>query len=175
MAGSVRFCSSTQEPDSGVHSRMHRRTYFSRTVVLALVGGVGLIGFSGCGGGGSTGPVTQSVTGKLTKGGEPLANVSVTFAAETGSEGGADTDAQGMYEAAVPAGTYKIVLAMAAPAAADAGDAPVGDVDVAEDDVDTSDLMAAESPFAETWSAYETSPKEVTVTDGENTIDIDVQ
>nr|ADI22078.1 hypothetical protein [uncultured myxobacterium HF0200_08J13] len=153
--------------------------YFSKTVVLVLIAGVGLIG---CGGG-DTGPVTHSVKGKLTKGGEPLANVSITFAAASGGEGGADTDAQGMYETVVPAGTYKIVLAMAALGSADTGsadtgsadDGPVGDVDVAEDDIDTSDPMAMEASFPETWTAYETSPKEFTVVEGENTIDIEIE
>jgi hypothetical protein len=153
---------------------MHIRAYFLKTVLLALAVGIGLTGLSGCGGG-STGPVTHSVKGKLTQGGEPLANVTVTFADKTGGQGGADTDAQGMYETDVPAGTYKIILAMAAPVSSAADDGPVGDVDVAEDEIDESDPMAAEAAFPETWSAYDTSDKEVTVSEGENTIDIEVQ
>lgn len=126
-----------------------------------------LLAVSGCGGAASTGPVTYAVKGKVTKAGQPLANVSVGFAVEGGAiEGGGETNAEGAYEAMVPAGSYKIVLSVSPPATDATDGAP------SEDPVDP---MAMELPFPESWTDYATSTKEVTVTEGDNTADISIE
>lgn len=100
---------------------MKVRTHFD-LFGLAIVAGL-LLATLGCGGSGRVGANLKvtPVSGKVTLGGEPLADAQVTLAFEgnppDGFVGaGAKTDAQGNFEVftggqkGAPAGTYKVVI-----------------------------------------------------------------
>ncbi len=75
-----------------------------------------LISTAGCGG--SDGPTLYPTKGTLTKGGEPLANVTVTFAPEKGPSSAGRTNDEGKFillsqtgKAGAVAGKHKVILA----------------------------------------------------------------
>lgn len=140
------------------------------SLLLSLVALAGLIG---CGGGGETGPARFVVSGKLTNGGQPLANVIVSFESADGHSAIATTDSEGKYSLDAVEGSHVVMLSLDNSAAAGDPDAPGGDdapdgaygADPSEGD--GADLIPAE------WTTTETSPKTVEVSaTGENAIDI---
>ena len=142
------------------------------SLMLSLVA---LSGLTGCGGGGDTGPARFAVTGKLTNGGQPMANIIVSFESADGHSAIAITDSEGKYALDAVEGSHVVMLSI--DNSADAGDADAPGSDDAPDGAygadpsqgDGSDLIPAE------WTTTESSPKTVTVSAaGENTIDIAV-
>ena len=78
-------------------SRLSNPRFASRTVKFAMRTGMALpLLLVGCGGSGDR-PELGTVTGTVTKNGEPLANAWITFNPEKGRASGGRTDEQGHY------------------------------------------------------------------------------
>ena len=146
-----------------------------RTRILAVsIAFCSLLLFStfGCSGGvADDGPTLHPVSGTLTDGDKPLANVTITFvptdegqpssSATTGDDGSfVLVDSHGD-EGAVE-GKHKIVLAKS-----------IGD-DAYGGGPGGGDPTAQDLPFPDSYLSSDSSPKEVTVKDGDNDITIDV-
>lgn len=125
---------------------------------------------AGCGGGAEDAPDTFPVTGKVTQGGKPLADVKVDFVPSGGGlPSSGVTNAEGVYvlsrhtgdEGAIP-GTYRVVLSE--------GTAP----DMSAYQNPGEGPPAKESKIPEKWQSKETSPKSVEVKNEPNVVDIDV-
>lgn len=127
---------------------------------------------SGCGGGASDAPDTNAVTGKVTNGSEPLADIRVDFVPTgEGLPCSGTTDAEGVYTISrhtgtpgAPAGNYRVVLTDTK-ATVDASAYSAGG---------KTAPTAASSRIPEKWQKSETSPQSVEVKAGDNVIDIDV-
>ena len=142
-----------------------------RTKVINCVYCFALTTLAGCGGGAADGPTLYPVSGKLTNGDKPLANVTITFVptdegkpssiGTTGDDGTFSLRSMQGGEGAV-SGKHKVVLAM----------------EVAEESYTNPEAgdpgRNAPPPFPESYLSAETTPKEVTVDAGDNNIVIDV-
>lgn len=122
----------------------------------------------GCGGG-DEGPTLHAVTGKLTDGAEPLSNVIVTFTPTdvtqpasfgTTSDDGSFELRTGPGKAGAVSGQHKVSLAVATDESAYAS----------SDDP----ASAATLPFPETYKSPESTPMEVAVEEGDNSISVDL-
>lgn len=144
------------------------KTIVRKLQFLAVAGAC--LALSACGGSGPEGPELHPVSGKLTKGGEPLANVQVTLSpteegnpistGKTGQDGSFTLSTPQGGEGAA-AGTYKVVLAR------ELGEEAYGSG--AGGDPTKEDL-----PFPEAYQSPDTTPKEVTVNPDGNDLTIDV-
>jgi len=162
---------------------VNRKTLYMlrRTCFLALV----LI-VSGCGG--DSGPALNAVSGKVTKAGKPLANVSVTFnPAAGGVASGGRTDDQGRFalvcqngKGGAVAGKHKVVLKLAEVAAASNSDpmaardammkAREGQMNGGKKGAPVAEKKGGEIP--ETYANPSTTPLEYDVVVGNNDFDI---
>ena len=153
-----------------------------RPIQLLLVG---CVAFVGCGG--TPGPTLYEVSGRLTKGGQPLSNVSVTFSPVDSSlpSSAGVTDNEGKFtlqtqtgESGAVAGSHKVILGVATstgtfdPArelAAREGQQTPGQ----RNSLPTG--AAPELPFPSDYTSGDTTPKQVEVTAGsDNQIEIDI-
>lgn len=107
------------------------------------------------------------VTGKLTKGGQPLGDVTITFLPADGTlpASSGDVGADGSFQLTCDdgrpgavAGAHKVILS----------------VKMTEQDYDNAD-GPPEPPFPSEYGDKSTSPKEVQVTESENSITIEIQ
>lgn len=111
----------------------------------------------GCGGAPSDQPELASVSGTVTKDGQPLANAIVTFTPEKGRQSTGETDSSGYYSL-----MYTI----------DAEGAVPGKHAVVVSSVDDEDYESGNSGESEDSEPVQAEPLEVTVKAGSNTIDI---
>ncbi len=145
---------------------------WSREVVVGCVACLGLV-LAGCGGDAVKPPSykLESVTGKVTKGGQPLKDVMVTFNPEDPKVPGftGKTNEQGAYELMGPtggkgaaAGKYKVTLSASSGAPESYSAAPGG-----------GPPAPAAPPFPKEYSEVATTPKTAEVTAGsKNVVDI---
>lgn len=135
------------------------------------------VGLVGCGEDEKGQPTLHPVTGKLTRGGQPVANVQVMFVPATREGRGATgiTDASGMFKMispnageGVPAGQYKVVLTQAA-----ASDAASVDMSRYTSGKDPTKAEATEA-FPTEYGSEQTTPKTVEVKTGPNEINIEL-
>ncbi len=150
----------------------------------ALMLGCALMLVLGCGPGG---PATIPVTGKVTKGGVGIANVTVSLVSPTNTADAAagTTDSTGAFTVSygvvasgsvakkgAPPGKYKVVLTGGgtAPVAGDANNKPTGYGAGGK----TNAAPVLDTPYDTKWSNYETSPMEVEVKSGIAPLDIKV-
>jgi hypothetical protein len=133
----------------------------------------------GCGPGG---PATHEVTGKVTIGGEPAKDLNITFSpvSPDGEMASGSVGADGTYTLftgaqgtpGAVAGKYKVVLTEAQ---ADMGTAEDAMPDYMETGTDPTAAPEAEAGgIPSEYTSAETSPKEVEVKPGPNTIDIEI-
>lgn len=148
---------------------------------LMLCGALMLV--LGCGPGG---PATVPVTGKVTKGGAGLANITVSLVSptNTGDAAAGTTDGTGAFTVSygmstgnaakkgAPPGKYKVVLTGGgtAPVAGDANNKPTGYGPTGK----TNAAPVLDTPYDKKWGNYETSPMEVEVKSGMAPLDIKV-
>lgn len=141
----------------------------------------------GCGG--DSGPALQAVTGKVTKGGQPVANVNVTFSPVSGGvSSGGRTDAEGKFalvcqngKAGAIEGKHKVVLTAVDVAAATASSDPMAARDAMmksrESQMDGGKRGAPvaekkEGAIPSTYNNPSTTPLEYNVAAGNNDFDI---
>ncbi len=141
---------------------------------------------AGCGG--ESGPALQAVTGKVTKGGQPIANVNVTFSPVSGGvSSGGRTDAEGKFalvcqngKAGAIEGKHKVVLTVVDAAATSTTD-PMAARDAMmksrESQMDGGKRGAPvaekkEGPIPSTYSSPSSTPLEYNVATGNNDFDI---
>ncbi len=136
-----------------------------------------IVAVAGCGEDEKGQPTLHPVTGKLTRGGQPVANVQITFVPATREGRGASgiTDASGLYKMVslnagegVPAGQYKVILAQSG-----AADASTIDRSRYTSGQDPSKAEATEA-FPKEYGSEETTPKTVEVKTGPNEINIEL-
>jgi hypothetical protein len=140
----------------------------------------------GCG---EAGPELASVSGKLTKGGQPLAGVNVTFApTNAGPSSGARTDAEGKFilicqsgKAGAVVGEHKAVLQAVASSAVDSNSDPKAAMEAMlkarsggakGKNVDPTKAAAAEAPFPPEYGDPAKTPLKYEVKAGTNEFDI---
>ena len=147
----------------------------SRRLQLTLCFGI-LATLVGCGDGG---PAMNPVSGKVTIGGAPAADVLVTFqptdssmqpaSGRTGTDGTYTLTSGTQGKPGAMTGSYKVLLQQQASSAVDeAAYASSGGNESAPP-------AGPESNIPEAYNSAETTPKQVDVTSGENTIDIAVE
>ena len=146
----------------------------SRRLQLTLCFGI-LATLVGCGDGG---PAMNPVSGKVTIGGAPAADVLVTFqptdssmqpaSGRTGTDGTYTLTSGTQGKPGAMTGSYKVVLQQQASSAVD--DAAYGGGGSS-----SAPPEGPESNIPEAYNSAETTPKQVDVTSGENTIDIAVE
>jgi len=151
--------------------------------LCAIVASLALLG---CGEGG---PELASVSGKVTKGGKPLAGVNVTFAPKAaGPSSGARTDSEGKFvlicqsgKAGAVIGEHKAVLQAVADSKVDSNSDPKAAMDAMfkarsggpkGKNVDPSKAAAAESPFPPEYGDPAKTPLTYQVKAGSNEFDI---
>ena len=146
--------------------------FFIRSIGFVVLAATMLVG---CGDGG---PATSAVTGKVTIGGQPAADVLVTFqptdttmeaaSGRTGAYGSytLTTGAQG--KPGAMAGSYKVVLQPQSSSSMD-------EAAYAGGGGQSAPPTGPESNIPEDYRSAETTPKQVDVTSGANTIDIAVE
>jgi hypothetical protein len=144
-------------------------------MALFLVPGLSLI-MAGCGAGGPALAKLYPVTGKVTVGGKPLADCTVQFVA-IGKAGGfsGKIESDGSYTLAdmkdgrpgAEIGKYKVIFQM--------------DPRMAQRAMESGQMSgpaigagAPAAPFPDEFKQADTSPKEVEVTSGSNTINIEI-
>ncbi len=130
---------------------------------------------AGCGGGPDDAPTVYKVTGKVTKGGKPLADITVSFVPLEGAglPSSGTTNSEGVYtlkrhtgeEGAIP-GSYRVVLTSSQ------GGAEQAEASYAEPQAGPP--QEKDSVIPKKWQASETSPKTVEVKEEDNVIDIDI-
>lgn len=140
----------------------------------------------GCGG--ESGPALQTVTGKVTKGGQPIANVNVTFSPVSGGvSSGGRTDAEGKFalvcqngKAGATEGKHKVVLTVVEASATSTTD-PMAARDAMmksrESQMDGGKRGAPaaekkEGPIPSTYSSPSSTPLEYNVATGSNDFNI---
>jgi len=140
----------------------------------------------GCGG--ESGPALQTVTGKVTKGGQPIANVNVTFSPVSGGvSSGGRTDAEGKFalvcqngKAGAIEGKHKVVLTVVEASATSTTD-PMAARDAMmksrESQMDGGKRGAPaaekkEGPIPSTYSSPSSTPLEYNVATGSNDFSI---
>lgn len=146
-----------------------------RLQLFSLLGIAALV--VGCSG--SSGPALSPVTGKLTIGGQPAKNVLVTFQPTDAKLPAASgrVDDSGTYTLSsgstggkgAAAGTYKVVLQQLGPSLAEMEAAYSRG-----SGKQSAPPEGAQATFPDEYKDASTSPKEVTVTSGSNTINIDL-
>lgn len=136
-----------------------------------------MVALAGCGEGEKGQPTLHPVTGKLTRGGQPVANVQIMFVPATREGRGATgiTDASGMYKMVspnagegVPAGQYKVVLSQSG-----ASDAATVDMSRYTSGKDPAKAESTEA-FPKEYGSEQTTPKTVEVKTGPNEINIEL-
>jgi hypothetical protein len=133
-----------------------------------------VLSFAGCGGGAGDAPTVYPVTGKVTKGGTALANITVNFVPidDAGLPSSGVTDEEGVYslsrhtgDAGAMPGAYKVVLVD-------------NDAQMSAEDYSSASgggpPKAKDSRVPAKWGAKDDTPKTAQVEEKENTINIDV-
>jgi hypothetical protein len=146
-----------------------------RLQLVSLFGLAALV--LGCSG--TSGPALNPVSGKVTIGGQPAKNVLVTFQPTDAKLPAASgrVDDTGTYSLSsgstggkgAAAGTYKIVLQQLGPSLAEMEAAYSGG-----SGKQSAPPAGAQASFPDEYKEASTSPKEVTVTSGTNTINIEL-
>ncbi len=135
-----------------------------------IVGLLLLVFHAGCGSG--SGPM-GTVTGKLTKGGEALSGIAVSFVGDAGASSGV-TDAMGVYKFAdpVPVGSYRVSLGSGGTAVVDTSGA---DYEKMMSGKKLPTAEPANKAIDKKYLSTATSKLQYEVKVGENTIDIPIE
>ena len=161
---------------------MLRNIFGSRGLCLVVAS----LFLAGCGDGG---PELATVSGKVTKGGQPLAGVNVTFSpVNPGPSSGARTDAEGKFilicqsgKAGAVIGQHKAILQAVAAGGADSNSDPKAAMEAMlkarsggpkGKNVDPSKAAAAEAPFPAEYGDPAKTPLSYEVKAGTNEFDI---
>ena len=125
---------------------------------------------TGCGDG--SGPA-GTVTGKLTKGGQALPGIVVSFVGDAGASSGV-TDAMGVYKfaAPVPVGSYRVALGSAGTAGVDTSGA---DYEKMMSGKKIPPAEPVDKAIGKKYLSTATSKLQYEVKVGENTIDIPIE
>lgn len=135
-----------------------------------IVGLLLLVFHTGCG---SEGGPMGTVSGKLTKGGQALAGITVSFVGDKGAGGGV-TDAMGMYKftAPVAVGTYRVSLTSVTAATLDSSGA---DYEAMMSGKKKPPAEPVDKVLDPKYHSTATSNLQFEVKVGENTIDIPIE
>jgi len=161
---------------------MLRNIFGSRGLCLVVAS----LFLAGCGDGG---PELAAVSGKVTKGGQPLAGVNVTFSpVNPGPSSGARTDAEGKFilicqsgKAGAVIGQHKAILQAVASGGVDSNSDPKAAMEAMlkarsggpkGKNVDPSKAAAAEAPFPAEYGDPAKTPLSYEVKAGTNEFDI---
>ena len=153
----------------------------SRGKVWAVLGLVGLVAAGGCGSGGYSGP-TGTVRGTVTLNGEPVPEgTGVAFLSDDGFTASGQVGAGGNYQLSsadtgdrIPAVAYKVMISGGAAGGVSADDADYEAMMEASASGGAQPAAAAEAAIPSKYSSTATSGLSFTVTEGENTINIEL-
>jgi predicted small lipoprotein YifL len=177
QTGSIRTTISAILSHQALDFSLHLRTQEADVLRVQLFGIVlASLALAGCGDGG---PKTYPVSGKVTVGGAPLENVNVTFNPADSSMpvGTGRTKTDGTYtlssgvegKEGVPPGKYKVTLQPVAAGGKDAAMAAYGKKGGTGSGPPTID-----SKVPKEYTSVTTTPKEVEVTAGDNTVNLEL-
>lgn len=142
-----------------------RNVNFCFSFVLTLFA----IALSGCGGGGDAPPLGR-VSGTVTFQGEPVDGAEITFMSDDGVVAAATLGSDGTYQVSseygrgIPLGTYHVAVTPPAPSPEDVDDDGNPLVDQSQFD-----------KIPDMYRDFAQSGLEITVTEGSNTFDVDMQ
>jgi hypothetical protein len=153
-----------------------------RSKLWLVVAVAGLVVAGGCGSGGYSGP-TGTVRGTVTLNGESVpAGTGVVFLADDGFTASGQVGADGSYELSIadsgnqiPAATYKVMVSGAAAGGVSADDADYDAMMEASASGDAQPETPAQSTIPSKYNSTSTSGLSFTVSEGENTINIELQ
>ena len=132
-------------------------------VCLGILSAALLLLESGCAPSGSTGPETANISGKVTFGGEPVREGTVTFEArESGYVGEAELKSDGRYEMSIPIASYNVAVRP-----------PMVEVATAEDTPPSMDYKEVKN-IPNRYRSFETSGLKAEVKAGGSTADFDM-
>jgi hypothetical protein len=153
-----------------------------RSKLLVVVAVAGLVIAGGCGSGGHSGP-TGTVRGTVTLNGESVpAGTGVVFLSDDGFTASGQVAADGSYELSsagsgnqIPAVAYKVMVSGAAAGGVSAEDANYDAMMEASASGGAQPEAEAQSAIPSKYNSTATSGLSFTVTEGENTINIELQ